>query len=178
MTSKKISVYSDGSSGGASKGCIGWGYIITDWEEILATGSGGASEGTNNVAELHGAIEGLRVVIERKLHEGNVVELVSDSTYVLGLASGTFDAQKNLDLAAEIRKLTILTSARTRWVRGHSGEAFNEKCDELAKFARDRLEPERKQRRRSRRREERRRKRAIVKAYKRGTLIYSNKGRK
>jgi ribonuclease HI len=167
---KLISVYSDGSSGGSSKGAIGWGFVVTDWEEILGAGSGADTEGTNNVAELQGAIAGLRHVVERGLHEGNLVELVSDSEYVLGVASGKFDPQKNLELAGEIRKLAIETKCRTRWVRGHSGESFNEKCDELAKMARDKLSPDKGVRRRHRRREERRRKRQLVKQFKRGEL--------
>lgn len=166
---KIISIYSDGSSGGDSKGAIGWGYIVTDWEDILGAGSGGEISGTNNAAELSGAIAGLRFVIERDLHVGNVVELVSDSTYTLGLASGEFDPQKNVELAAEIRKLAILAQAKTRWIKGHSGDAFNDKADQLAKAARDKMVPPSKKRK-VRRREERRRKRSVVKAYLRGEL--------
>jgi ribonuclease HI len=109
-------------------------------------------------------------VVENGYHIDNVVELVSDSEYCLGIASGQFDPTKNLELAAEIRRLVILTKARTRWVRGHSGEIFNEKCDELAKAARDKLLPDKGVRRRHRRRELRRAKRAIVKAFKRGEI--------
>jgi len=167
---KLISVYSDGSSGGDSKGAIGWGYLITDWEDILGAGSAGASAGTNNAAELSGAIEGLRFVYDHKLHEGNMVEIVSDSTYALGLASGEFDAQKNIELAAEIRRLTILTGARTRWIRGHSGDAFNDKVDQLAKAGRDKFAPPGASKRKHRRREERRRKRETVKAFLRGEI--------
>lgn len=166
---KIISIYSDGSSGGDSKGAIGWGYIVTDWEDILGAGSGGELTGTNNAAELSGAIAGLRFVVEKELHHGNIVEIVSDSTYTLGLASGEFDPQKNVELAAEIRKLTILTKARTRWIKGHSGDAFNDKADQLAKAARDKMGPPSKKRK-TRRREERRRKRAAVKAFLRGEL--------
>ena len=167
---KHISVYSDGSSGGDSKGAIGWGFIVTDWEDILGAGSGGEPVGTNNAAELAGALAGLRYVYEHGLHTGNLVELVSDSTYTLGLASGEFEPQKNVELAAELRKLAILTGARTKWIKGHSGDIFNDKADELAKAARDNMCPDRPQKRRHRRREERRRKRSIVKAFLRGEI--------
>lgn len=167
---KLISIYSDGSSGGDAKGAIGWGYIITDWEDILGAGSDGAIAGTNNAAELSGAIAGLKFVYDKNLHHGNVVELVSDSTYTLGLANGEFEPTKNLELAAEVRKYTILTGARTKWIRGHSGDAFNDKADELAKAGRDRLMPNGNHKRRHRRREERRRKRNIVKAFLRGEI--------
>jgi ribonuclease HI len=167
---KTISVYSDGSSGGDAKGAIGWGYIVTDWDDIIGVGSGGQATGTNNAAELMGAINGLRFVYEKNLHTGHLVEIVSDSTYTLGLASGDFEAEKNKELAAEIRKYAILTGARTRWIKGHSGDIFNDKADELAKAARDKLNPNPTKKRRLRRREERRKKRAQVKAYLRGEL--------
>lgn len=107
---------------------------------------------------------------DKGLHVGNVVEIVSDSTYTLGLANGSFDAQKNIELAAEIRKMTILTGARTKWIKGHSGDAFNDKADELAKVARDKMCPSPQKKRRHRRREERRRKRDTVKAFLRGEI--------
>jgi ribonuclease HI len=169
-TPKTISVYSDGSSGGDSQGAIGWGYIVTDWDDILGAGSGGEIIGTNNAAELQGAIAGLRFVLEKNLHLGNTVELVSDSTYTLGLASGKFEPTKNLELAAEIRRLTILTGAKDKWIKGHSGDIFNDKADELAKAGRDKMNPDQPKKRRVRRREERRRKRSIVKAFKRGEI--------
>lgn len=171
MTTKRISIYSDGSSGGNAKGAIGWGWIVTDWDDILGTGSGAEPTGTNNAAELQGAIDGLKFIVERGLHIDNVIELVSDSTYTLGIAKGEFDPQKNLERAAEIRALAILTQAKCRWIKGHSGDAFNDKADELAKFARDKLCPDKGIRRRHRRREERRLKRDKVKAFKRGELF-------
>lgn len=165
---KIISVYSDGSSGGDSKGAIGWGFIVTDWEEILGAGSGGDIIGTNNAAELSGAIAGLHFVYDRGLHVGNLVELVSDSTYTLGLGSGALKALKNAELAAEIRRMVLLTNARTKWIKGHSGDAFNDKADELAKAARDKMCTNPQKKRRHRRREERRAKREKVKAFLRG----------
>jgi ribonuclease HI len=166
-TRKLISVYADGSSTGDAAGPMGWGWLITDWDTIITAGSAGAISGTNNVAELQAAIAGLRAVVDLKLHIGNDVELVSDSTYALGLASGAYFPQKNQDVVKILRDLFLATGARTRWVRGHSGDVFNDKCDELAKAGRDKYTPqETRKRRRSRKREERRRKRAIVKAYK------------
>lgn len=166
-TRKLISVYADGSSNGTGEGPMGWGWLVTDWDEIITAGSAGGPKGTNNIAELQGAVSGLRAVIDRGLHIGNDVELVSDSTYALGLANGSYIAQKNQDVVNVLRDLFLKTGARTRWVRGHSNDTFNDKCDELAKAGRDRYTPtETRKRRRSRKRDERRRKRAIVKAYK------------
>lgn len=176
MAKKLISVYADGSSCGSKKGSIGWGWLITDWEDILAAGSAGADEGTNNIAELQGAIYGLRAVVDQNLQLDADVELVSDSTYALGLADGSYKAQKNLDLVQTLQELFKKVKGRTRWVKGHSGDLFNERCDELAKHGRDRYAPgEQKKKRRSRKREERRRKRALVKAYKERVYGYRRK---
>lgn len=170
MSRKVISVYADGSSTGASGGPTGWGWIVTDWDDIICAGSEGAPVGTNNTAELQAAIHGLRAVLDRGLHEGNDVELVSDSTYTLNLANGSYVAKAHLELVKPLRDLVRLTGAKTRWVRGHAGDAFNEKADELAKAGRDKYATvETRKRRRSRKREERRRKRRIVKEWKRKT---------
>lgn len=169
MTARKtISIYCDGSSVGNSRGPTGWGWIVTDWDDIICAGSEGAPDGTNNTAELQAAIHGLRAVIDRGLHKNNDVEIVSDSTYCLGLANGSYEPNTHFELVMRLRLLVQQTGAKTRWVRGHSGDAFNDRADELAKAGRDRYMPtETKKRRRSRKREERRRKRAIVKEFKR-----------
>jgi ribonuclease HI len=103
------------------------------------------------------------------------VELVSDSTYTLNLANGSYSPNKYQDVVKTLQELYQKSGARTRWVRGHSGDAFNDKADELAKAGRDRYNPhqETKKRRRSRKREERRRKRAIVKEFKRRMYGYA-----
>ncbi len=174
---KTISVYADGSSVGNSTGPIGWGWLVTDWDTIICAGSEGAPTGTNNIAELQGAIHGLRAVVDRGLHVGNNVEIVSDSTYCLNLASGLFQPNTHHEIVKTLQELYKLTNARTRWVRGHSGDAFNDRCDELAKAGRDRYSPiETKKKRRSRKREERRRKRAIVKEFKRRMYGHGNHG--
>lgn len=167
MPRKLISIYCDGSSNGLSGGPIGFGWLVTDWEEIICAGSEGEISGTNNTAELKAAIHGLRAVLDRGLHTGNEVELVSDSTYTLNLASGHYQPNKHLELVLLLKDLYRQAGARPRWIKGHSGDAMNDKADQLAKAGRDKysIGIETKKRRRSRRRLERRRKRAIVKEY-------------
>lgn len=168
MARKLISVYADGSSTGNSKGPTGWGWLVTDWNEILTAGCEGASTGTNNMAELHAALRGLQAVVERGLHIDNDVELVTDSMYTLHLASGAHVAKKNNEIVNRLQAVYAECKCRGRWVKGHNGDIFNEKVDELAKSGRDKYTiGESRKRRRSRKREERRRRRAIVKEFKR-----------
>jgi ribonuclease HI len=168
-----ISIYSDGSSMGNSSGPMGWGWLITDWDDILTVGSAGAGVGTNNYAELMGALEGLRAVVDRGWHLKNDIELVSDSQYCLKLADGTYSPTKYVEIVKTLRDLFLITRASARWVPGHSGDIFNDKADELAKAGRDRYMPEEaKSRRRVRRRDEKKRKRLIVKAWKKQKYGY------
>jgi ribonuclease HI len=134
-----ISIYTDGSSNGRSDGAVGWGWIIVSDFDILGCGAEGEPEGTNNTAELKAAIYGLKDFIARGLT--GPVEIVSDSQYVLGLGAGTYCAVKNTDLANELRQLVIQTGAKCRWVRGHSGDPYNEMTDKLAKTAKYRFDP-------------------------------------
>lgn len=95
---------------------------------------------TNNRMELRAAIEGLRA-LKRKCH----VELYSDSQYVIkGMnewmpkwqRSGFKNAQKkeiaNGDLWRDLLGIAGEHFVTWRWVRGHSGNEFNERVDEIA----------------------------------------------
>lgn len=138
----KFSVYADGSSGGNSTGPIGWGWVVVkDDQSVLTAGSGGHHEGTNNVAELMGAREGLRALLQHPVFQAQHasgllyrIELVSDSQYVLGLANGSYSATKNQLLAEHVRDVCRTNFVQTRWVKGHAGDPINEMCDKLAKL--------------------------------------------
>lgn len=135
-----ISIYSDGSSGAGGGKPGGYGWIIVkdvgspepaelDW------GYGGSPSTTNNLMELEGAIRGLEKAMELRLHEcGDRLELVSDSQYVLNMATGSWTVNFNHQQVEQLQALYKASGcSRTRWVRGHEGEPFNEGCDELAK---------------------------------------------
>ena len=131
-----ISVYTDGSSMGCSNEPGGWSYVIVRDGETLADGYGGHPSTTNNRMELTGAIEGLSKAVQFAA-DGEEIELVSDSQYTLGMASGGYKPKKNLDLATALRRLAIKVKAKTRWVKGHNKDAFNEQCDVLAKTGKE-----------------------------------------
>lgn len=129
-----ISIYADGSSSGGSNKPGGYGFVIVRGQEVLAWSYGGSPSTTNNLMETEGAIQGLEAALELKLHEGSeMIELVSDSQYTLGIASGGYSPQKNLDQAQKLVQLAQQVKCRFRWVKGHAGDQFNEHCDRLAK---------------------------------------------
>lgn len=99
--------------------------------------------GTNQIAELTAAIEGLTLV-----PPGAAVELVSDSQYVLkglsewragwerkGYKNSKGEQVANLALWKRLFALADARKVSTRWVRGHNGDPYNERADALANQA-------------------------------------------
>ena len=133
-----ISIYADGSSGAGGGKPGGYGYVIvkdayTPNQQELAWGYGGSPSTTNNLMEMEGATQGLLKAIELGLHDtADTLELVCDSQYALGIASGEYDPKKNLQEACRLREVAIAAGCRFRWVRGHQGEELNEACVQLA----------------------------------------------
>jgi ribonuclease HI len=104
--------------------------------------SGGFRLTTNNRMELMGCIVALRELE----HRDRPVALFSDSSYVVnGISKGwakgwrkrgwiKADRQPaiNPDLWAQLLDLVDGLEITFNWVRGHNGNPFNERCDELA----------------------------------------------
>lgn len=135
-------IYTDGGCHG-NPGPAGVGISVVQGEdEVMAYGAY-IGKATNQVAELSAAISGLRTVAE-----GSVVELVSDSQYVLkglsewrkgwianGWTNSSGKPVANKPYWQELYALADKRKVTTRWVKGHNGDVFNERCDELANDA-------------------------------------------
>jgi ribonuclease HI len=141
-----IEIFTDGSATTKDKpGGYGW-VIVIDGREYLF-GSGSIPNATNNDAELEAAIQGLahalkliQVRPEVWMHvDVKSVVLVSDSEIILHWASGKyrFKQQAKIHKYEQLRSLMSRLQATTRWVEGHAGHEFNEKCDRLAGAERD-----------------------------------------
>lgn len=138
-----IEIYSDGSSNGQTlkQDCGGWAFVVIVDGVKVHEGSGGTNTSTNNTMELQAAVEGLKYVAANPAWVGAQVSLVADSQLVLNYANGTYRCRK-LHLAMLHSNLTRLykqLNATTRWVRGHTGDKYNEECDVLAKAQRETL---------------------------------------
>lgn len=134
-------IYTDGSCLG-NPGPGGWAFIATDGQNV-AERSGGEPDTTNNRMELTAVIRALSAA--RRHSE---VELHTDSQYVKnGMQSWiknwksnnwrTRDHRpvKNKDLWIQLDELANQIKIHWHWVKGHAGEEFNERCDELARTA-------------------------------------------
>jgi len=140
-------VYSDGACSG-NPGPGGWAWVSLANGEIRE-GYGGEKVTTNNRMELLGAIGGLdaiRARIESGDLKQGMVEVRTDSQYVKngvtswisswkknGWRTAGKSPVKNKDLWERLDALSTSLGARWTWVEGHSGEAWNERCDELAR---------------------------------------------
>lgn len=134
----RVEVYSDGSGTTADKPA-GYGYVTVVDGVATYEGNGRLDTGTNNDAELQGAIEGLDSLhYHFEPEELTDVWLVSDSEIILGWADGTraFRQEDKIDKYQQLRNMMAEFKAKTRWVPGHKGEPFNELCDKLANEAR------------------------------------------
>ncbi len=140
---KELIIYTDGASRG-NPGPGGWGAVIlVDGYAMEIAGS--AKKATNNQMELQAVLEVLSDSATRA-HNGPIV-VFSDSAYVVnGLNSWIWGWEKKdwitstktpvenkeiwVKLLALLKELgSKLTVAK---VKGHGGELYNERCDELA----------------------------------------------
>ena len=134
----KITIYTDGAcSGNPGKG--GWGAIlIYAKEEKYLSGSNQLT--TNNQMELTATIKALKAIV--KPHN---IALYTDSQYVKnGITSWIINWKKNgwktankkpvanKDLWIELDKCVKFHSVSWFWVKGHSGDHYNEIADQLA----------------------------------------------
>ncbi len=144
VSSQQWLTCTDGACAPSNPGPAAWGaVIVTPDGQIAEEVHGFIGHGTNQIAELTAAIEGLL-----RVPEGVPVELVSDSQYVLkglsewragwerkGYRNSRNEPVANLDLwkklfaTADARRVTV------RWVRGHNGDPLNERADALANEA-------------------------------------------
>ena len=130
---KEVTLYSDGSSLG-NPGPGGWGVIL-EYKGKQKEFSGGSKKATNNQMELKAVIEGLK-----RLKEPCIVEVVTDSSYVANAINSWLDNWikkdfkdvKNKELWQEYINVSKNHIIKAKWVRGHSGNEMNERCDKLA----------------------------------------------
>lgn len=132
-----VEIYTDGGCNNLSQDIGGWGLVIVeDNKDIIEEMSGLITEGkiTNNVCELTAFTQALYFA-----QVWDVDCIISDSTYVVnGFNSWMYKWAKkewvdvsNLGLWKELYRLRDV-DVEVKWVRGHDGNKFNERADELA----------------------------------------------
>jgi ribonuclease HI len=136
---ENILLYTDGSSRG-NPGPGGYGAILM-WGNHRKELSQGYRLTTNNRMELMAAIEGLKAIKKNTLP----VIIYSDSQYVVNAVEKGWlknwiktdfkGGKKNADLWKIYYKIAQGFTIRFVWVKGHSTNPYNNRCDELATTA-------------------------------------------
>jgi len=132
-------IYTDGGAS-PNPGPGGWAAVILQPGGAPRELAGGAPSTTNNRMELQAAISALT-----DLSEPSAVDLYTDSQYVRrGITSwlARWRAQgwrrrdggavKNVDLWRRLEGLNRRHRVHWHWVKGHAGNEWNERVDELA----------------------------------------------
>lgn len=136
-----LQVFCDGSAHERPALPGGWAFVVIEGEALRIEDSGGLSSTTNNEMELHAALAGVRALVSGGWHRRTVVELVSDSRLTLDVARGVPAPRAHAELGADLRRWCVLANVQTRWVRGHSGDRWNEYVDAAAHKAKQALVP-------------------------------------
>ena len=145
MASDLVEIWTDGGAK-PNPGPGGWGAILR-FRGVERELSGGERATTNNRMELTAAAEALEA-----LKRSCRVTLHTDSEYVKNgvtrwhegwvrknWRNSTGDPVKNVDLWQRVLAAAARHDVEWRWVRGHAGNAMNERVDELATRAREAL---------------------------------------
>jgi ribonuclease HI len=135
-------VYCDGSAHERSHRPGGWAFVIVRRDRIVASSSGAARSTNNNEMELQAALEGL---LSASALGSGPLELVTDSRLTIDVINGTIPPRVYESQGAALRALALKTRVSASWVRGHSGNRWNEHVDALAHAAKLTLVPLRKQ---------------------------------
>lgn len=139
---KHVTIYTDGSCIG-NPGPGGYGVVLL-YQGRRKELSGGFRKTTNNRMEVVAAIKGLEA-----LKEPCRVTLYSDSQYLVeamekgwalrwrqdGWRRSKREMALNTDLWEVLLALSEQHTVAFRWVRGHSANPENERCDSLATTA-------------------------------------------
>lgn len=137
-----LTIYTDGGAD-PNPGPGGWGVVLVEPDGSVSELWGSEAETTNNRMELTAAIRALEALAER----GSVrtIEMVTDSQYLKqgvtswmkgwiarGWRLKNGDPVKNADLWKRLAPLVASYRLTWRWVRGHTGDRYNERADQLA----------------------------------------------
>lgn len=139
----EIIIYTDGACSG-NPGAGGWAAVLFSGENKKEI-SGYAPLTTNQRMELTAVLEALKVLKVT----GWDVTLYSDSAYVVnafqqnwvenwqknGWKNSKKEPVANQDLWKELIELSRKNHVNLQKVKGHAGQQWNERCDELARRA-------------------------------------------
>ncbi|MCK6578546.1 MAG: ribonuclease HI [Anaerolineae bacterium] len=139
-----VIIYSDGSAKPNPDGPGGWAALLIYGEQEKPI-SGGEPKTTNNRMELTAAIKALEA-LKRRCR----IDFYTDSQYLRngittwiegwkrnGWRTANKQAVLNQDLWVQLDELTRQHDISWHWTRGHAGNHYNERVDQMAAAARE-----------------------------------------
>lgn len=143
-----MKIYIDGACAVHTGKNGAWAYVVVEDDIVVHEDSGFELETTNSRMELMSTIKALRWCIENKRLSAKMdYEIISDSSYVVnGITtwvktwelndwmSSTGTSVKNRDLWNQLNEASWYLNLKWTWVKGHSGEKWNEYVDSLCKI--------------------------------------------
>jgi len=144
---KHFEIYTDGS---AKDSWGSWSYLVLHEGKIVAEASGRQGRTNSNRMEFQAAIKALQYLVSQETEPQEFgVTLFTDCKILLEKISNLPEWQAanwlrpnhppipNADLFRELYALTQKQAVTWKWVRAHSGNSYNERCDELCRLARE-----------------------------------------
>lgn len=130
-SARTINISTDGSVHGSrrlgrDRGPGGWAYVIHENSE---EGSGIGHDVTNNQMELRAVVEALKAT-----PSGSSICIRTDSQYIVQIANRNNVTKSNTDMWREFENLIKERRVKVVWVKGHDGDPYNERADEIAKL--------------------------------------------
>jgi ribonuclease HI len=152
-----ILLYTDGAciNNGSKNALGGWAYILL-WDSMKKEfwHSNFEQPTTNNRMELRSILSGLKEIKSRWISPYPKIAVISDSKYCIqGASIWMYNWEKrgwkkrekeqvgrkhpllNVDMWKEMFELCKILKPSFFWVKGHSGNKYNEICDELAEIS-------------------------------------------
>ena len=139
MSKPRVTIYTDGACSG-NPGPGGWGAILI-WNGKEKEISGGASETTNNRMEMQAIIEALNALkrpCQVRIHSDSALIINAfkkrwiDSWQKKGWRKADKKPVENRDLWEKMLKAMDRHDVKWVKVKGHSGDAINDRADHLA----------------------------------------------
>ena len=141
LTKNRVLIYTDGACEDNPGGAGGWAFLIVGSEfDQEFQHSGGEESTTNNRMELQAILEALNY-----FNSPRSIKIVSDSKYSINCCTEWIKVWKsknwiksdgsevkNIDLLQSIDELINFHQVSFQWVKGHSGDKYNEIVDSLA----------------------------------------------
>ena len=142
----ELIVFTDGGCSG-NPGPGGWAYVIVS-DGAIREKWGAENATTNNRMELSAVIAALETILADPALASRPLTVYTDSQYVQkgitawvaswkrnGWRTAAKEPVKNKELWQTLDGLASRVSVTWRWVKGHAGNEYNERCDALTQEA-------------------------------------------